>query len=72
MPSRRFESGSEIFLPSRIKRNIAPKKNRQNARVNGGMFCKLSLKIAAAAPQIILEIISAKIAFWTVFNDFMD
>ena len=58
-------------MPRIIKIMMAPRKNRQNASVNGGMFCKLSLNIAAAAPQIILAIISAKNAFWTVVSDFM-
>lgn len=68
MPSRRLASGRETFLPIARKIRIAPRKNRQNARVNGGMFWRLILNIAEAAPQMMLAIISAKKAFWTVVS----
>lgn len=47
------------------RRSEAPKKRRK-ARVKGGIFCKASLKIGAAAPQMMLATISARIAFWWI------
>lgn len=42
---------------------IPAKKNRMNARVNGGIFTNANLKIGEAAPQIILAIIKATTGF---------
>lgn len=48
--------------------NEAP-KNLKNAKVKGGIFCKASLKIGEAAPQMILASIKARIAWLYGFEN---
>lgn len=48
------------------KINKDPMEKRKKARVKGGIFCRDHLKIGEAAPQIMLAIIRATIAFFLV------
>ena len=58
--------GKAAFFPRYIVRNTDPRKNLQNARVKGGILVRLTLNTGAAAPQMMLDAIIAKNAFWAV------
>ena len=49
-------------------KKILARKNRQNAKVNGGILVSDHLKIGEAHPQMTLAMIRAKIPFWTEFT----
>jgi len=77
MPVREYHTSLNQCFASRVgkanclvatrnmPKNMLARKNRQKARVYGGMFVRDHLNIGEAKPQIMLAIIRAMMPFWT-------